>query len=382
MTGDRPERVIGHVRGDAGRTVIFVGSLHGNEPAGADALRRFMDRLPPADALRGEVLAVIGNTEALRRGVRFIDSDMNREWWPEAVEGRSAREHPAIEDDQRRALLDAIEPAIRDADGPPIVVDFHTTSGDTPPFLTLGDTLRNRRFAQQIPLPMVLGLEEQLAATFLEYVNNRGCITLGCEGGRHDAPEAVDRLEAVAWCALVAAGVLHWTQVPGPDPRILLRDAARGHPPVIEIRYRHAVPRGRTFIMDPGYTSFQQVEAGQRLGHWGDGRPVVAPEGGRLLMPLYQEQGDDGFFLTRDVRRFWLAVSTLLRRIGVDRIAPLLPGVRSHPYIADAVIVDRRVARWYTVEIFHLMGFRREVEQGHSLILSRRHFDQPIHWRT
>ncbi|NIP82429.1 MAG: aspartoacylase, partial [Gemmatimonadetes bacterium] len=84
------------------------------------------------------------------------------------------------------------------------------------------------------------------------------------------------------------------------------------------------------FIMDPGYTSFQQVEAGQRLGHWGDGRPVVAPEGGRLLMPLYQEQGDDGFFLTRDVRRFWLAVSTLLRRIGVDRIAPLLPGVRSH----------------------------------------------------
>ena len=38
------------------------------------------------------------------------------------------------------------------------------------------------------------------------------------------------------------------------------------------------------------------------------------------------------------------------------------------------------MARWYTVQIFHLLGFRREVEQGRSLILSRRHFDQPRDW--
>jgi succinylglutamate desuccinylase len=132
--------------------------------------------------------------------------------------------------------------------------------------------------------------------------------------------------------------------------------------------------------MAPGFTSFQPVDAGQRVGEWGDGQAVIAPEGGRLLMPLYQPQGDDGFFLTRDVRRFWLALSTLLRRLRVDRVAALLPGVRRHPYIAGAVIVDRRVARWYTVEVFHLLGFRREVEQGYSLILSRRHFDQPGDW--
>ncbi|NIP77669.1 MAG: hypothetical protein GWM90_00080, partial [Gemmatimonadetes bacterium] len=48
---------------------------------------------------------------------------------------------------------------------------------------------------------------------------------------------------------------------------------------------------------------------------------------------------------------------------------------------AGAVVVDRRVARWYTVEIFHLLGFRRTVERRHELIMSRRHFDQPDDWR-
>ncbi|MDX1674967.1 MAG: succinylglutamate desuccinylase/aspartoacylase family protein [Longimicrobiales bacterium] len=375
------DRVLGHVRGEPGPTVVLVGGLHGNEPAGVEALERVFDRLPELGGIRGEVLAVAGNLEALRRGVRFVDTDMNREWWPEAVAHIPRDGAGPVEDEQRRALLEAIEPVLDRAEGPPIVVDFHTTSGDTPPFITLGDTLRNREFARQVPVPMVLGLEEQLAATFLEYVNNRGCITLGCEGGRHDDPAAVDHLEAVAWIVLAGAGVLRPAQVPDHGLHKRLREAARGQPRVVEIRYRHAVPRGRTFLMDPGFASFQRVSAGQRLGSWGDGRPVVAPEGGRLLMPLYQEQGDDGFFLTRDVRRFWLGFSTLLRRLRADRIAPLLPGVRRHPYMAGAVIVDRRVARWYTVEIFHLLGFRREVEQGHSLILSRRHFDQPGDWR-
>jgi hypothetical protein len=374
------DRVIGHVRGGAGPTLVFVAGLHGNEPAGVEALQRVFAALPDPDRIHGEILGVRGNVTALERGVRFVDTDMNRDWWSEALAFHLPVDAPVSEDTERRELLDTIEPVLRRSDGAPVVVDLHTTSGDTPPFVTIGDTLRNRRFAQNVPLPMVLGLEEQLAATFLEYINNRGCVTMGCEGGRHDDPAAADHLEAVAWITLAAARVLDPGSLPSPDPRTILKEAARGYPSIVEIRYRHPVPRGREFVMQPGYRSFQPVVAGERLGSWGDGRPVVSPEGGRLLMPLYQEQGDDGFFVTREVRRVWLRISTFLRRLGADRIAPLLPGVRTHPYMAGAVIVDRRMARWYTVEIFHLLGFRREVEQGHSLILSRRHFDQPRDW--
>jgi hypothetical protein len=373
------ERVIAHRVGDhPGRTVILVAGLHGNEPAGVVALRRVVQSLPPAADLQGEVLALAGNLAALGRGVRFIESDMNRGWWPEEVEG--AASGGDSEGFERRDLLAAMRPALDGAGGSPIVLDFHTTSGDTPPFVTLGDTLRNRAFAAGFPLPAVLGLEEQLAGTFLEYMNNRGCVTLGCEGGRHDDPGVVDRLEAVAWVALGHAEVVD----PGFEPVVealdRLRPLGRGQPAFLEVRHRHVVPAGRTFFMEPGFRSFQPVSAGDRVGRWGDGEAVHAPQSGRILLPLYQDMGDDAFFIVRGVRRFWLRLSGLLRHLRADRVAPLLPGVRRHPYMPNAVVVDRRIARWRTVEIFHLLGYRRTVVQGHELILSRRHFDTPADW--
>lgn len=376
----RSSRVLAHVRGqEPGRAVILVGGLHGNEPAGVEALRRVAAALPDPRRLRGEVVALAGNVGALQRSVRFVDTDMNRGWWPEAVERDG--ESRAAEDDERRALLARLAPVLESAGSPPVVLDLHTTSGDTPPFVTLGDTLRNREFALGFPLPVILGVEEQLEGTFLEYMNNRGCITLGCEGGRHDDPAAVDQLEAVAWLALGRAGVVPAELEQVRRSAALLSETGRAAPRFLEVRYRHAVPRGRPFVMAPGYRSFQQVRSGQLLGQWGDGRPVLAPERGFLLMPLYQSQGDDGFFIVRPVASFWLRLSALLRRVRADRLAPLLPGVRRHPYMAHALVVDRRIARWRTVEIFHLLGFRRMVEQGPDIIMSRRHFDGPADWR-
>lgn len=375
-----PSRVLGHVRGDRpGRAVILVGGLHGNEPAGVVALQRVAALLPNPSGVQGEIIVLAGNVDALREGARFLDTDMNRGWWPERLqEEPSSGGH---EDRERRELMAAIDPVLQRSDGTPVVIDLHTASGDTAPFVTLGDTLRNRWFADGLPLPKVLGIEEQLAATFLEYLNNLGCITLGCEGGRHDDPESVRRLEAVAWATLARAGAIEEDALPDPHPRQVLEEAAAGQPAVLEVRYRLAVPPNRIYLMDPGYRSFDRVGKGERLGAWEDGREVVAPERGRVLLPLYQTQGDDGFFIVRRVRTFWLRLSALLRRARAERLAPFLPGVRRHPFMAGAVVVDRRIARWYTVEVFHLLGFRREVEQGHELIMSRRHFDTPGHWR-
>ena len=38
----------------------------------------------------------------------------------------------------------------------------------------------------------------------------------------------------------------------------------------------------------------------------------------------------------------------------------------------DTLIVDRHVARWFTVEIFHLLGYRKERSRGDQLLFSRR----------
>jgi hypothetical protein len=86
-------------------------------------------------------------------------------------------------------------------------------------------------------------------------------------------------------------------------------------------------------------------------------------------MPLYQAQGEDGFFLIREFHPFWLSLSEALRRLRADRIIHWLPGIRRDPLRAYGLIVDRRWARWFSLEVLHLLGYRKEVEEGDRLIV-------------
>ena len=94
------------------------------------------------------------------------------------------------------------------------------------------------------------------------------------------------------------------------------------------------------------------------------------------LLLLYQSQGDDGFFIVRRVRPFWLTVSRWLRRIALDRFVHHLPGVERDPTDPSTVIVNTRVARWLALQVFHLPGFKRTGESRYELRLRRR-IDEP-----
>jgi hypothetical protein len=372
-------RQLGRIDGrQRGPTLLCLGGVHGNEPAGVLALQRVFRHLHAAGTpLRGDFIGLAGNLTALARGRRFIDRDLNRLWTPERL---AAVQRPglSVEDREQVQLLRAIEAVLKRARGDVFVVDLHTTSGLGPPFVTLGDTLRNRAFARRLPIPIILGIEEQLEGTLLDFIDTMGVVTLGVEGGQHEAPQAVDNSEAAVWIALVAAGIVRRAAIlPHYEAaRRRLRESARHVPPVLEVRYRHAVQPQDNFRMKPGYLNFQPLVRGEVLAHSRAG-DVRAPENGRILMPLYQELGNDGFFLVREVNAFWLRLSSWLRRLHADRVATWLPGVRRHPAMPGAVVVDRSVARWYAVELFHLLGFRREAASGTHLVMSRRRFDDP-----
>lgn len=373
------QREIGRAAGAApGPTVIVLGGIHGNEPAGVRAARRVLSRLErDAPTVRGEVVFFAGNLRGLGERKRFIHLDLNRQWTPEKV-GRlrdPAGVGLAAEDREQRELLEALGTAVGRARGQVHFLDLHTSSAEGPPFVTVGDTLRNRRFAASIPLPLILGLEEQVDGALLEYLNNFGFVTMGVEGGQHDAESSVDHIEAVIWLALVSAGAIRLDDVPELERHSeRLERASAGFPRVVEVRRRHAVAAGDGFRMEPGFSNFQPVERGRLLAQSGAG-PIHAPETGLLLLPLYQGLGDDGFFVAREVRPFWLRVSALLRRLRLGRLVKLLPGVRRHPDDDEVLIVDTRIARWYPLEVFHLFGFRKLRREGVELIVSRRRYD-------
>ena len=248
------------------------------------------------------------------------------------------------------------------------------TSADSAPFLTLADTLRNRDFARRIGLPLVLGIEEQIDGALLEVIMERGPVTVGIEAGQHDDPVSVDHHERAVWMALVAGGHVEPEAVPGlREMREALRVARRGLPKVFEVRYRKAVEPGDGFAMHPGFTNFERIREGQELARDHRG-PVTAPEDGRIFLPLYQDQGDDGFFVVRDFHPAWLRVSALLRRMRISSLAKWLPGIHPARRRPDALIVDRRVARWLTLQVFHLLGYRKSrVTKGWYVFRRRAH---------
>ena len=372
------DRLIGRIVGaHPGPLLVATAGLHGNEPAGVAALERIFqtihDRRIP---IRGEFLGLAGNLAALARDERAIDRDLNRHFKLERIVAlrNGHPPDPAISEDQELVeVLEAIETALGRAREGAFFIDLHTTSGKSAAFATVGDTLRNRKFALCFRSPIILGLEEHIEGTLLEYLNGLGHITMGFEGGRHEDPASVDLLEAGVWVALAAAGVLPDADRLAEVERAqrMLEENRRGLPRVFEVRYRHPVQPEDQFRMRPGYESFQPLTQGEWVAEDRSG-DIHAPAGGRILMPLYQVQGDDGFFVIREFRPFWLTVSRILRHTRAEHLLRVLPGVRQHPTLEDTLVIDVRVARFLALQIFHLLGYRKQKQVGRVLVMSRR----------
>ena len=90
------------------------------------------------------------------------------------------------------------------------------------------------------------------------------------------------------------------------------------------------------------------------------------------MLPRYQDQGDDGFFISRDVRPLWLGFSAMVRRLGIERFLPLLPGVQRVDGSWRQLRVDRRKALFAVRQIFHLCGYRRYKEDPGGFVFVRR----------
>lgn len=374
--GEYRQRVIGLWRGiDAGPTLVCAGSMHGNEPSGVLALQRVLAGLEERQPrLRGEFVAVAGNLGAMVLGQRYVAHDLNRHWLPGNIE--RVREAPleelADEDLEMRELLDTLHDVFARARREVYFLDLHTSSAEGDAFVCIGDTMRNRAFAEAFCVPVILGLEEQIDGSLLEYVNNLGHVTVGVEGGQHGAAAAVDHHEALVCLALVNAGMLQESDVPRIDEyRERLRQASHHLHGFMEVRYRHAIATHDEFRMEKGFCNFQPIEAGQLLARDRHGE-IRAAESGRILLPLYQGQGSDGFFIAREVHTFWLRVSSALRWFGLDRILHWLPGVHRHPEREATLVIHTDLARWFALEVFHLLGYRKRRSEEGLLVVSRR----------
>lgn len=368
------DREIGRLVGDrAGATLIAVAAIHGNEQAGIHAARRVLARLSQGVHMRGELLVLAGNVGAMREGRRYVLRDLNRVWSDENVAALDARPSSTFDAEEREQaeLLASIRAAIARARGPVFLVDLHTTSAAGVPFVLFGDTLAQRAFAGDMPLPIVLGLEEQLDGVLSAYWTRRGVVTFAVEGGQHRDPGSVDNLESVLLLAAERAGIFARAAITETaDARALLERRRADLPRVLEVIRRHAITPEDAFVMEPGFRNLDFAKASRLLARDRSGE-IRAPRDGMVILPLYQGQGSDGFFWGRAVSAARLRVSRTLREMGVDRLLPLLPGVARDRSGPARLVVERSAARLYPHGMFHLLGYRRMRERGDGLAVER-----------
>jgi succinylglutamate desuccinylase len=367
-------RMVGH---HVGPTLIVVAGVHGNEPAGIHAARRVLSRLTKAEVpLRGELVVLAGNVGALRVGKRYVAKDLNRQWTEAraalllARDATRAAEEDDAEDAEQRALLAQIEGAKKRARGRVYLADFHTSSAEGIPFVLFGDTLAQGQFVRAFPLPVIVGLEEQLDGALSEYWTRHGCITFTCEGGQHADPSAIDNLEAVLYLALEEAGLVAPASLPELRRSAELLRARRGAlPPFLEVVSRHAISAADAFKMEPGFLNLGPAREGQLLARDARGE-IRAGEDGVVILPLYQGLGTDGFFWGRAVSPTRMRTSEILRLLRVERLLGLLPGVARDPAHPRRFIL-RAAGKRYPRDVFHLLGYRRERARDGTLTIER-----------
>lgn len=369
-------RMIGEF-GDAaqGATLIFTAGVHGNEPAGVFALRKVLSQLQHLKPdLKGKIVGLAGNVGALAQSRRYIDIDLNRLWKLHGQQGTT--DESIAEHKERRALYRQIKSIVLKSEAPIYLIDLHTTSSQSPPFISISDTLRDRYFALHFPAPIILGLEEQIEGTMLNFMNDRGLVTLLAETGQHDSREAIANAEAIIWSALAFTGILKPENIPDFDKHSNLLEQQSGSlkRKIFEMRAGYRIKKGEQFRMKPGYVTFQAIKKEEVLAENQHG-PIKASESGYIFMPLYQKQGNDGYFVVDKVNPFWLKVSTICRKLKLDRLLPYLPGIRKHPRLPHSLTINTYIARWKVVEFIHLLGYRRDKIEAGRLTVSRRKYD-------
>lgn len=296
-----------------GTLFIIIGGMHGNEHAGVRAIElmgKMLEVEPitnPDFLYRGMVLGILGNVSAYNAGSRYIQRDLNRMWIPELVD-QVMSEDPddlSAEYKEMREIITLIRNTI-EAYGPTrvVVLDLHTTSSRGGIFSICTQAKESVDIAVGLHAPVVTGMIEGMQGTSLHYFNikNLGVdtITVVFESGQHDEPLSVNRAIASIINCMRAIGGVDAEVVENQHDHLLITYGAN-LPKVTRLIYKHKrTSQQDDFMMLPDFKNFQPIKKGQLLAHDGDGG-IYAQCDGLILMPLYQPQGEDGFFVVEAI---------------------------------------------------------------------------------
>lgn len=299
------------VGNEPGPLLICTAAMHGNEWAGAKAIETvltLLEREPlvnPGFSYRGVFLGLLGNAGAYAEKKRFIKEDLNRMWTPARIAKVRSMPWQSLEAEERELfeLVTVIEHYIGLFEPTRIVLlDLHTTSAQGGIFAIATDHPESVRIAMELHAPVITGMLVGLQGTTLHYFTKENfkvpTVGVAFEAGQHDDPLSVNRsISAVVNCMRSIRSVRPEDVENRHDA--LLIEYSKDLPRLARLVTVHHIRPEDNFRMMPGFRNFQPVTKGELLAVDVRG-PIYSPIDGMILMPLYQPQGTDGFFLIKE----------------------------------------------------------------------------------
>lgn len=297
------KRIIGkYTEGRNGPLLLVLGAVHGNEPAGVKALEYLFKMLEvehitnPKFKFNGTICGIIGNISAYKKRVRYINQDLNRLWLD--YEKANCPESEEIKD----IILTTNKLVKKHQPQQLIVLDIHTTSSGGGIFVIPGLGKQSMKIAKKINAPVINNMLGGISGTtmhyFIEEHTHIRTNSLTFESGQHEDPLSINRAIAGIINCMKAINMVEKKHVENIHDKILT-EYSKDLPNVTSLIYKHAISPNDTFTMKPNYLSFQKIVQGEHLANQ-NGVKVLAPYGGRILMPLYQKLGSEGFYIIQD----------------------------------------------------------------------------------
>ncbi|MFT4645239.1 MAG: succinylglutamate desuccinylase [Planctomycetota bacterium] len=298
------QRIIGeHGNYNSGKLFIIFASIHGNEQAGYHALKRLFNFLETNKVnFQGKIIGLIGNVSAFELDQRFIHKDLNRQWYASKIIKLSALPYGLLntsEDIEQKQLLDNIQSILHQQTDKEdiLMLDLHTTSASGACMSITNTHKDSVEFAKLFPSPVIDKMTSTIYGTTLEYFDRLNIPAIAFESGQHIDPQSADRAFAALVSLFLGLKIID-KKYENNFKEIIedLRKYNENLPFVSEVKYHHLIDEEDDFIMQPGYVNFQEVKEGELLAHDKNGE-IRCAVNGKILMPLYQKKGSDGFFI-------------------------------------------------------------------------------------
>ncbi len=314
MLEKRGGRIIGEYGEDRPDVLFLVfAAMHGNETAGERALDLVFKMLEvepitnPEFEFSGKIIGMIGNVAAHTVRKRYIDLDFNRIWTEDnlnLLEGLKEEDEIPVEFEQMMELNELTHEIIRTHQPKKLVVlDLHTTSAQGGIFSICPDDDFSVDLGFTFHAPVIKGFLEGVRGTLMHYFTSErmGLPTsiITFESGQHQDRLSVNRAVSAIINSMRHLGMVKASHVEVQHDR-WLRDYAKGLPKLAELLHHHPITEQDQFKMLPGFRNFDTVEKGQVIAE-DVGGAILAPMDGLILMPLYQKQGADGFFIIKEI---------------------------------------------------------------------------------